>query len=107
MDQTYLYVVGWDIKGPVKIGFTKNPTKRLKQLQTAQPHKLQTFFLKSVESKKAKILEGIVHTLNKHNKINGEWFNLTAEQAIADIEFTIIRWDDHMITPSTKHASLY
>ena len=37
----HLYIIQSDISGAMKIGRSKNPKKRLKQLQTGSPYKLK------------------------------------------------------------------
>ena len=41
MKKDSLYVIQSDVTGAVKIGRSKNPIARLKQLQTGSPHKLK------------------------------------------------------------------
>lgn len=98
MADTYLYVIGWDRAGPVKIGFTTNPTKRVAQLQTAQPNTLEIFHLCKVETPKARIIENLIHKSNRRYKISGEWYDLTVEQAIAEVELAMIHWGDKQLT---------
>lgn len=58
-----------------KIGITKNPTKRLKQLQTGNSLKLE--LLSVYETNFGNKFEKILHrTYNLLNE-NGEWFNLS------------------------------
>src|SRR5690606_41006506 len=42
-----LYIIG-PVSGPQKIGFSKNPQKRLKSLQTAHPQQLILHYTKEV-----------------------------------------------------------
>lgn len=97
---TYLYVIGWDANGPVKIGYTTDPERRLAQLQTAQPNPLQIFHTREVEAERARLMEGLVHKVNRRHKINGEWYNLSVDDAIAEIEMAFIQWGDK---PLNKH----
>jgi hypothetical protein len=80
-----------------KIGVSKNiPEKRLKQLQTGNPNKIEV--LKTYESKNYKTIEKWLHkkySLNKTQSDN-EWFQLTDEEIISftetckNIESTIL-----------------
>lgn len=59
----------------VKIGYSANPEKRLKELQTGNPLKLKlvTTIPGSYETEKA------LHLYFTRNKREGEWFHLTGE----------------------------
>ena len=62
---------------PVKIGYSKNPNKRLKSLQTGYPNKLE--IMKKVRcgtEKDARKLEKTIHWFasRKFQGLNGEWF---------------------------------
>ncbi len=62
---------------PVKIGYTKNPEKRLKALQTGHPNRLEVMkTVKCASEKDARKLEKKIHWLatRKCQKLNGEWF---------------------------------
>lgn len=59
----------------VKIGMSKNPVKRLKQLQTGNPNKLFIYHL--FESHDYKVLERSMHDICKDLKIIGEWFEIS------------------------------
>ena len=65
-----------------KIGISKNPKKRVKQLQTGNSHKIKLIFFEEV--KEAKKAETIIHNFLKDsgNHISGEWFSLTDNQVI-------------------------
>ena len=80
-----------------KIGITKdNPEKRVKQLQTGNPNKIEV--LKCYESKNYKTIEKWLHkkySLNKTDS-NNEWFQLTDKDIVTfnetckNIESTIL-----------------
>jgi predicted GIY-YIG superfamily endonuclease len=62
---------------PIKIGITKNINRRLKELQTASPFKLEV--IKSFDvsgDKKAKAIESTCHKILKRagKHLSGEWF---------------------------------
>jgi hypothetical protein len=67
-----IYFIGNDQKGPVKIGFTSHsdPSKRLRQLQTASPDTLSVLgsIGGTIEQEKE------IHAFLMHNNIRGEWF---------------------------------
>jgi uncharacterized protein YeeX (DUF496 family) len=59
----------------VKIGRSKNPEKRLKQLSTGSPYKLE--IIKKIRGNEN--LEREIHDKFSHLRMNGEWFELTDE----------------------------
>jgi len=91
---SYIYVICEKDKSPVKIGFSVDPHKRLKQLQTGHPSILTLHHFEEVEDGSVKVLERIIHKENKHNRVSGEWFNLTPEEAIFEIKHAIMRYGD-------------
>lgn len=91
MNSSWIYVIGSDTK-PYKIGFSKNPEKRLKQLQTGHPKKLKIHHLEEINSNEVLIIEKNIHKENKFKKSHGEWFDLELEEAIAEIKFALIKY---------------
>lgn len=63
---TYFIAKGWP--GPIKIGKSKNPAKRLRQLQTASPERLH--LVAYIEGDVEKELHRRFHG----DRIRGEWF---------------------------------
>ena len=69
----HLYIIQSDISGNFKIGRSKHPARRLKQLQTGNPNKLKVVLVLENQGHREKML---------HNRINrwvqkkskGEWF---------------------------------
>ena len=57
--------------GPVKIGLTYDPEKRLAELQTGNPEILT--LLRVLEGDAAR--EAEIHSMFSHLKIRGEWFH--------------------------------
>jgi hypothetical protein len=73
-EPTYLYAIGEVGGKEVKLGISKNPGQRLKQLQTAYPNKLVLWgFCKEASP----LTEREVHRLLEKDRIEGEWFLLT------------------------------
>lgn len=84
----YVYVIASSDNGPVKIGVSNNPQKRLKTLQTGHPLEL---FLKHVEeTSEAFKIETILHNEYSIKGIRGEWFDMTVKAAIDYLKFTLI-----------------
>jgi hypothetical protein len=70
-----------------KIGISKNePKKRLKQLQTGNPNKIDV--LKTYESKNYKKVEQWLHSKYSLNRTdsNNEWFKLTDQDILNFID---------------------
>lgn len=84
----YLYVIAASEQGPVKLGRSATPQKRLKQLQTGSQDRLQLFYSVLVESDVR--LEKELHRLNRHLRRKGEWFDMTVKDAIGEINHVCI-----------------
>lgn len=71
----YIYIIGSLADGVCKIGFSRNPKNRLKELQTGCPYKLTIFFM----------VEGNIPTEKKLHKkyseysTHGEWFRIEGD----------------------------
>lgn len=75
----YVYFIQRDRKGnqPVKIGYSKDPDLRIKDLQVANCDKLKIALTIPFETEElAREAERTMHWLarKKHRKLNGEWF---------------------------------
>ena len=88
--KSFLYVVGNSVSGPVKLGFSNDPPKRLKQLQTGHAEKLELYYQHEVND--GRLYEGLLHKTFNHNRRIGEWFDLTVDEAIAYIQFILIEY---------------
>lgn len=69
----HLYFIQSAVTGAIKIGRSKHPKKRLRQLQTGSPHKLRILLVIEHNGHREKIL----HQRLKHHRIRygrGEWF---------------------------------
>jgi len=90
MSFSYLYAIGPNDNGPIKIGFSKNPIQRIKTLQTAHPSPLVIHKMVAFETDKIRLVEKSIHQSLSYKKKKGEWFNITPEEAIDFIEHTRI-----------------
>lgn len=69
--QDYVYFIRReDNVGPVKIGTTANPCKRLSGIQTGNPYKLK--IIKTIKG--GKNLERTLHNKFEQFRMEGEWF---------------------------------
>jgi hypothetical protein len=82
---SFLYVIAADPSGPVKLGLSGNPEKRVRQLQTGSALPLVLFHVEEVETSKVKIAERALHRLLGHKRMTGEWFNMSVDQAITEV----------------------
>lgn len=88
----YIYIISND-QGFVKVGVSKDPKRRLKQLQTGNEHKLELLFTEEFECSRKHILrvEKLIHKELKRitTKMIGEWFKID-EDKLTSIKNTII-----------------
>lgn len=66
--------------GHYKIGYSKNPMRRLKELQKTQgPFQYSFVSITSFETEKfAREAERYLHSLFVNHRVNGEWYKLDA-----------------------------
>lgn len=71
-----IYFIEMEGLNLLKIGFTeRDPQDRLKELQTANPHKLNLLLVMGGGLKQ----ENALHLAFAHLRVEGEWFRLTPE----------------------------
>lgn len=75
MKQVYLFKS--DYTGYYKIGVSKNPAKRIKQLQTGSSEDIKLIY--SFFSENPYKLEMALHNYYSMFKVNREWYNLSLE----------------------------
>lgn len=80
----YVYVVEAVDITAVKIGFSKNPEKRLEALQQGNPLNLKLVF--KVHTKHAPALEHEAHKKLNYAKIRSEWFAVDVDHAVSVIK---------------------
>jgi hypothetical protein len=91
--QNFLYVIGAHTSGPVKLGISAVPARRVKQLQTGHSARLHLFHEEPVSNTIARVMERLLHRDVGYLRLRGEWFQLTVEQAVAQVKFTIIQYE--------------
>lgn len=89
----FIYVIG-NSENRQKIGFTKNPQRRLKTLQTGNPDKLYLHHCVEIPDEKTRVMEKKIHSEIGYKRITGEWFNISAEDAKLVLDHAVIRWLD-------------
>lgn len=105
MKTSFIYVIGSN-NPPYKVGISKDPNRRLKNLQTGHPYPLEIHLLKETDVAKTKLLETVIHRHLKLYKTNGEWFNLSLEDIKLEVEFAIIRYGEDPILKSMLRAGI-
>lgn len=70
----YIYVIQEEVSKAFKIGISKNPEVRLKQLQTGNSSKLSLIYKAKANNRFKDELE--LHKLFEEYKLQGEWFQL-------------------------------
>lgn len=93
MANSYIYVIGSD-NPPYKVGISKNPERRLKNLQTGHPQKLRIHTLKETDSTKTKLLESAIHYHLRLHRTHGEWFNMDLKNILLEVEYALMRYED-------------
>lgn len=104
----YLYIIGND-QGYIKVGVSKHPKRRLRQLQTGNEHQLTLLFTEEFECTRKHLLhiEKAVHkTLRSMStKCIGEWFFID-ESKMDSIKNTLtfyrIRYEDDILAFEPK-----
>lgn len=91
MNNHWIYVIG-DTASPYKIGFTKDPDKRLKTLQTGNPKKLQIHYKEQINENEVKYIEKQIHNELKRKQVSGEWFNISLDDAISEVKYAVMRY---------------
>ena len=89
----FIYVIGPE-SGAQKIGFSQDVEKRLSSIQTGNPQKLKIHHIQEVRENHVRLLEKKIHKVITHKRVSGEWYNVTPEEAIAEVTFAMIRWSD-------------
>lgn len=100
MTHDYIYIISND-QGYIKVGVSKHPEKRLKQLQTGNEHQLTLLFTEEFECSRKQVLhiEKLIHKELRRltTKMIGEWFKLDTDK-LTSIKNTItyhrIRYED-------------
>lgn len=83
---TYVYIIGRD-DGPVKIGVSHDPPKRLATLQSGCPFRLSLLHqVKARNVDHAYTMEHQCHRLYADHRLVGEWFKIDADTARSAVD---------------------
>tara|TARA_A100001015_G_C14951098_1_gene696792 strand:+ start:18 stop:311 length:294 start_codon:yes stop_codon:yes gene_type:complete len=88
---SHLYIIQSDKNGAIKIGRSKNPPKRLKQLQTGCPDKLKIILVVENMGHLEKNLHQRLKDYKSRKK--GEWFEFNCTGMLPDWISEKIDWD--------------
>lgn len=99
MQEKFLYVIADSPDGPVKLGISKQPERRLGQLQTGHAQQLHLFHTTVVPGGRAPLFERLLHRAIGYRRSHGEWFNLTVGEAIAQIGVLFIEHEPSELIP--------
>lgn len=80
----YIYLLKEDNNDYFKIGISKNPKSRVKQLQTGSSAKITLY--KAYVTEYASQIEKVLHRRYKSSNVLGEWFNLKESHVDSFIE---------------------
>ena len=76
-----IYLIQSQEDGYYKIGVSKHPKKRVKQLQTGNSSELK--LIETYQSEHANKIEKILHNQLLHCKKEGEWFDISLPDALS------------------------
>jgi len=76
----FLYVIG-GASGPHKVGLSKDPRRRLSQLQVSTHQPLTLKKVTATAARDPRGVEGWAHWLMRDRHLRGEWFDVAEEEA--------------------------
>lgn len=83
-DMNKIYLIKSLNEGLYKIGVSKNPNKRLKEVQTGNPSPVEIVQL--YETDNAYKIESTLHNRYSHYNTHGEWFELSIKEEVNFID---------------------
>ena len=87
----HLYIIQSDVSGAIKIGISKNPKNRMRQLQTGSPYKLK---LLTIVNGRGDLERSLHESLKPYKKAcKGEWFDFDCTGSFPDWLSEMIDWD--------------
>lgn len=90
--------------GPIKIGVSKSPSGRAKQIARQQPYGVRLIHSRSPGGQDAFAVEAAAHTLLEAKRHRGEWFDATLEEAIDAIEMAVKMVESGWHRPIAAHT---
>jgi hypothetical protein len=83
--------------GRVKVGVAADPLARLAALQRGSAEKLSLAYAAAVKSNDATAIKQAAHAMLSSQRLNGEWFDVTPELAVAAIAAASYRLKDPIV----------
>ncbi|MER6503708.1 GIY-YIG nuclease family protein [Streptomyces sp. NPDC001455] len=82
---SFVYVIGPPGSNRVKIGTSNNPEKRLKELQTGNPDRLEVLW----STPGGRELESMLHRAFAAYRVEGEWFDFGGVEPVGAIPHAV------------------
>jgi predicted GIY-YIG superfamily endonuclease len=118
-DDHFLYVIARKsddagLVGPVKVGISNNPKKRLATIQTACPFPVKLVYVFSCPNREIALqMERSFHTTRREKCLYGEWFDYSPREAVSIliIAFHValrcnLKGDDELIEQSLEFCGV-
>ena len=64
----------------------------MKNLQTGHPSKLKIYHVELIPDDQVRLIEQTIHKTINHKRLKGEWFDISLEDAIAEVKYARIRY---------------
>lgn len=87
----YLYCIS-NSQGQTKFGFSKDPHRRVRALQTGSADDLMLLETVAVPGDRVREYERLLHSEFAHLRCRGEWFNISPEDGVAFLQWFSIRY---------------
>jgi len=87
----FLYCIA-DNNGSVKFGFSKDPNRRVRALQTGSADELVLLESIGVPEDSVREYERLLHSEFAHLRCRGEWFTISPEDAVAYLTWFSIHY---------------
>ncbi|MFD3937832.1 GIY-YIG nuclease family protein [Streptomyces sp. NPDC058611] len=84
---SYVYVIGSSGSTHVKIGTSVSPEKRLKELQTGNPGRLEVLWC----TPGGRDLESALHKVFDEYRMEGEWFDFRGMEPVGAIPLAVYK----------------
>jgi len=92
IDEHFVYLIAHageangNPRGPIKVGFSKYPDKRLLALQTGNPRRLEIVFMFRTPSRDLALYsERVFHEVCAKDRLAGEWFDQSPVAALVTL----------------------
>ena len=87
---SYIYIIEAEELERIKIGVADNPDARLSALRALSPCTIRIAALITVGNREdAFLLESELHKRYVSRRIHGEWFDVSADEAINDLQWSV------------------